>query len=104
MNVTFKAIGKREREALKALGVHGIPDPCGGMGSGSVVTIAGHIVLAFGYHDQVIYQDGSDAIPDLIRAHKRVSSAMSNLTYEDMERIRRKGKQPLTVEDILGRA
>lgn len=101
MNVSFKPIGKQEREALKAAGVRGIPDPRAGMGSGSVVKLNGFIVLAFGYRDQLIYQDGSDAIPDLIRAYKRVSSALGSLTYEDWERIRRKGKAPLTVEDIL---
>lgn len=101
MNIAFKPIGKREREALTALGVRGIPPRAPGYSPGSVVTLDGYIVLAFGHGDQVIYQDGSDAVPDLIRAHKRVASALGNLSYEDYQRIKRKGKPPLTVEDIL---
>lgn len=103
MNISFKPIGKREREALKELGVRHIPDPnpAHGMGRGSVVTINGYIVVAFGYHDAVIYQDGSDAVSDLIRAHKRVSRALGMFSYDDWERVRRRGRPQRTVEDIL---
>lgn len=104
MIVAFKSIGKREREALDALGVR-VQNGTDGRPVGSVVTINGCVVLAFGRHDAVIYQDGSRAVPDLIRAHKRVWSATGDLNYEDRERIRRKGKPPRTVEDIMaGRA
>jgi hypothetical protein len=103
VNVTFKPLGKREREWLLARGVRHVPrrDEDRYFGRGSVVTLDGFIVLAFDRHGQVIYQDGSDAIPDLVRARKRVAAALVALTEDDFDRIRRKGARRLSVEEIL---
>lgn len=107
MRVSFQPLGKRERAALIELGAEHLPKPHldRHYGRGSVVMIDGFIVLAFDRKGQVIYQDDNFAIADLMRAAKRVWSALGELSYEERDRIKRKGKRRPTLEEILnGRA
>lgn len=103
MVVSFRPVGKREKDALAALGVR--PDVgTDGKPTGAVVMVGACVVLAFGRHDRLLYQDGSDAVPNLIRAYKRVQAATRTFTYDDYERIRRRGQPARTLGDILADA
>lgn len=55
---------------------------------GSVVTICGTVVLAVNYKGEVAYQDGSDAVADLLRAQRRVWDAIDKLSADDLRRLR----------------
>lgn len=109
MNVTFRQATPNDVKQLQEVGVseavlNQLLRPRGSWDErrAHVVTINGCVIIAWNKSGEIVYQDGSDAVPELVRAQGRVSRALGKLFSDDFRRIKRKGKPEQSLADILG--
>lgn len=96
MRVTFRPIDARDAEFLRIRKPP--PRRAGFRPVGNVITLDGRIAVAFDQSGEVIYQDGTETVADLIRAYKNVVRAMEKLDYNEHLRLRGNSR---TLEDAL---